>query len=130
DCGGAHGDAIPAGDRPPGQRILVFDRWSTVVFAVVSIAAAVLPDPFELVAVPVSLALFLIGSGAFLWAYLVAISRSRFVEISVGGAFFLAGDVAPRDVARALRLLLGIQIVVAVAVAALRPFPALAPRLP
>lgn len=109
-----------------GERILTLDRWATIVFVVVAVVAGAVPDPLELVAVPVFLALFVLGCGAFLWAYAAAISRSRYDEVSVGGAFFLAGDVAPPSVARLLRILLAVQVVVAVAVAAARPFTALA----
>ncbi|HKE76183.1 MAG TPA: hypothetical protein VKB57_21380 [Acidimicrobiales bacterium] len=109
-----------------GERMIVLDRWATIVFAVVAVAAAVAPDPLEFVAVPVFLALFVLGCGAFLWAYAAAISRSRYDEVSVGGAFFLAGDVAPPAVARMFRILLAVQVVVAVAAAAVRPFTALA----
>lgn len=110
----------------PGSRILSVNRWTTAVLVVVSVVAAAVPDPFEVVAVPVDLAMFALGCGAFLWAYAIAISRSRYDEISVGGAFFLAGDVAPPAVARELRLVLAVQVVVAVAAAALRPFTAVA----
>lgn len=109
-----------------GERVLTLDRWATIVFVVVAVVAGAVPDPLELVAVPVFLALFVLGCGAFLWAYAAAISRSRYDEVSVGGAFFLAGDVAPPSVARLLRILLAVQVVVAVAVAAARSFTALA----
>ena len=59
-------------------------------------AAAVVPDPLEYVAVPLDLVLFVVGCVAFLWAYAVAIGRSRYEAITMAGVFFLAGDVAPR----------------------------------
>lgn len=126
----ASGSGVPDADADAGgaagERMIVLDRWATIVFAVVAVAAAVAPDPLEFVAVPVFLALFVLGCGAFLWAYAAAISRSRYDEVSVGGAFFLAGDVAPPAVARMFRILLAVQVVVAVAAAAVRPFTALA----
>jgi hypothetical protein len=92
----------------------------------VSLAAAALPDPLELVSVPVDLVLFAIGCGAFLWAYAVAIGRSRYETVTMAGVFFLAGGVAPPAAARPLRLALAVQVVVGVGVAAVRPFTALA----
>jgi hypothetical protein len=124
----ASGSGAPGADAggAAGERIIVLDRWATIVFAVVAAAAAAVPDPLEFVAVPLFLVLFVLGCGAFLWAYAAAISRSRYDEVSVGGAFFLAGDVAPPAVARTFRILLAVQVVVAVAVAAVRSFTALA----
>jgi hypothetical protein len=117
------GDATPTG---VGRRILAWSRWATVLFVVVSVGAAIAPDPLERVSVPVDLVLFAVGCGTFLWAYAVAISRSRYEVITMGGVFFLTGDVAPRAVAIELRVALAVQTVVAVGVAAARPFTALA----
>jgi hypothetical protein len=119
----AGGDAAPA---DAGRGIVVWNRWATVLFVVVSVGAAIAPDPLERVSVPVDLVLFALGCGAFLWAYALAISRSRFEIITMGGVFFLTGGVAPKAVAFELRIALAVQTVVAVAVAAARPFTALA----
>jgi hypothetical protein len=118
--------AAHAAEHVPGGRILSVNRWTTGLFVLVSVLAAAVPEPFEVIAVPVDLAMFVLGCVAFLWAYTVAIGRSRYDEVSVGGAFFLAGDVAPPAVARELRVVLAIQVVVAVAAAAVRPFTAVA----
>ena len=122
------GDGERAGERDAaaGEPIVRFDVWATAVFGVVSAAAAVVPDPLAYVAVPLAVALFLVGTAAFLWAYAVAIGRSRFEVVTMGGVFFLGGDVAPARVARTLRRALAAQVVVAVAVASARPFTALA----
>jgi hypothetical protein len=113
-------------DATAGETIVRFDVRATAVFGVVSAAAAVVPDPLAYVAVPLAVALFLVGTGAFLWAYAVAIGRSRYEPVTMGGVFFLGGDVAPAPVARTLRWALAAQVVVAVAVASARPFTALA----
>jgi hypothetical protein len=102
------------------------DVWATVAFTVVSVAATVAPDPLEYVSVPLDLVLFAVGCGAFLWAYAVAIARSRYEALTMGGVFFLSDRVAPTRVARTLRLALAAQVAVALAVAAIRPFTALA----
>ena len=131
--GGAIADA-PDGestaDRPgPVARADLICRvavWATGVFAVVSALAAAWPDTFLPVSVPVDLALFVAGCGAFLWAYALAIGRSRYETVTMGGVFFLSDGVAPPDVTRLLRGALGVQVVAAVAAASVRPFTALA----
>ena len=126
--GGADGDRI--GDRAePGARRDLICRlaiWATGIFVVASALAAAWPDTFLPLSVPVDLVLFAAGCGAFLWAYAAAIGRSRYQTITMGGLFFLGDDVAPLDVTRLLRGALGVQVVVAVTAAALRPFTALA----
>jgi hypothetical protein len=128
-CGGSADDA-QAGDRvEPGAGRDVICRlatWGTGVFVVASALAAAWPDRFLPLSVPVDLVLFAAGCGAFLWAYALAIGRSRYETITMGGLFFLGDDVAPPDVTRLLRGALGVQVVVAVTAAALRPFTALA----
>jgi hypothetical protein len=99
---------------------------STGLFVVVSLLSAALPDTFMPVSVPVDLVLFAVGCGAFVWAYVLAIGRSRYEVLTMGGVFFLGDGVAPPDVTRLLRGALAVQVVVAVAVAAARPFTALA----
>ena len=113
-------------DEGAGEGIVRLDGWATAVFAAVSVVAVVVPDPVEYVAVPVDLVLFVAGCATFLWAYAVAIGRSRYEALTMAGVFFLADRVAPARVTRALRLLLAVQVVAAVAAAAARPFTAVA----
>lgn len=117
---------LDGGDVVAGGGIVRLDVWLTAVFAAVSVAAAVVPDPLQYVAVPLALVLFVVGCVAFLWAYAVAIGRSRYESLTMGGVFFLGEKVAPAPVARTLRISLAVQVVVAVGVAAVRPFTALA----
>jgi nitrogen fixation-related uncharacterized protein len=133
--GAVDDDVVGAVRRPPrawppdegaGEGLVRANVWATLVFAVVSVAAAIVPDPLEYVAVPVDLVLFVAGCSAFLWAYAVAIGRSRYDDLTMAGVFFLSDRVAPARVTRAFWLLLAAQIVVAVATAAARPFTALA----
>jgi hypothetical protein len=72
------------------------------------------------------LVLFAVGFLAFCWSLLRAAGRSRDEELSVAGLWFLAGGSAPRSVQVGLLVPLGIQVVVAVATAAVRPFTPLA----
>jgi hypothetical protein len=122
-------EASTAADTPghgmPDDRIVRIDMWATTVFAVVSVVAAVWPGALA-VALVVDLGLFLVGCGAFAWAYLRAVGRSRDEVVSLGGLFFLSGNVAPVAVKRWLWGALIVQIVVAVATAAARPFSGLA----
>ncbi len=116
----------PPADDGAGEGLVRLAVWATVAFTVVSLAAAVAPDPLEFVSVPLDLVLFAVGCGAFLWAYAIAIGRSRYEALTMGGVFFLGDGVAPPRVARTLRAVLAVQVVVAVAVASVRPFTALA----
>lgn len=107
---------------PDGGRILRFDVYATVVFAVVSLLEAALPEPLVVLSLPLDLVLFVVGCGAFLWAYAVAVGRSRYEALTMGGVFFPGSDVVPAAAVRVLRLCLLAQVVVAVAAAAVRPF--------
>ena len=100
--------------------------WATAVFVVASALAAAWPDTFMPLSVPVDLVLFAAGCGAFLWAYALAIGRSRYEAVTMSGVFFLGEGVAPPEVSRRLWGALAVQVVVAVAAASVRPFTALA----
>jgi hypothetical protein len=127
---GAASDDDRATDRPdPGRGTDLICRvavWATGIFVVVSALAAAWPDTFLPRSVPVDLVLFAAGCGAFLWAYALAIGRSRYDTVTMAGLFFLSEGVAPSDVTRLLRGALAVQVVVAVAAASVRPFTALA----
>jgi hypothetical protein len=118
------------GDATPG-RILIRLSWAgTAVSCVTSIANAVTGDRdhYALSAVP-ALVLLALGSVAFLWAFAVAVERSRTEEIGVGGLFFLEG-CAPRRVQLVMMGSVALQTVVPLAVAIVRPFTAFAVLAP
>ncbi len=98
----------------------------TAVFTVLAVGAAIVPDALAPASAVVDLVLFAVGILAFCWSLLRAADRSREEELSVAGLWFLAGGSAPRAVQRDLLVPLGIQIVVGVATAAVRPFTPLA----
>jgi len=105
---------------------IVNAAWAgTAVSSAAQLAATISPDVFGGLAVVVALALFGIGCAIFLWAYALAVARSRTDEIGIGGLYFLVGT-APKVVAFRLRLALLIQVVVAIASAALRPYTSVA----
>lgn len=109
----------------PGTRIITVSRVGTAVFTVTAVLAVVDRDRFGVVAVAVDLALFFVGCVVFLWAFAIAVGRSRTDAIGIGGLYFLAGT-APKRVQRALMVPFGAQIVVALVTAGLRPFTSLA----
>jgi hypothetical protein len=108
-----------------GGRIITLSRIGTAIFVIAAVAATIFVDELGLVAAVVSLVLFAAGCVCFLWAYGVAIARSRTDAIGIGGLYFLQGT-APRDVQIALLIPLAVEVVVALAAAAIRPFTPLA----
>ncbi len=106
----------------PGLGIVHLGFLGTGALAATSVAAAVLPDTFGVVHAGVSLALFVIGTGALLWAYALGVSRSRTDLVGIPGLFLLAGATAPVAIRRQLRVAVGVQVVVVVVAAAVRPF--------
>ena len=73
----------------------------------------------------VSVVLFLAGCALFMVVLVLAAARSREDAMGMGGLFFLAGS-APATVQRHLLGSLAVQVVVAIAAAALDPFTPLA----
>lgn len=111
--------------REPGRGLIVLDLWSTGIWAAVCVVAAVVTGVMNLVVAIASLVLFAAGIVAFLWAFWLAVQRSREELIGVGGLYFLVG-CAPRSVQRRLMGAFGVQVVVSFAVALAHPFTALA----
>jgi hypothetical protein len=109
----------------PGRRVIQASWVGTALFSVLAIGAAAFPDELAAPSAVFDLVLFAVGFLAFCWSLLRAADRSREEELSVAGLWFLAGS-APRSVQRDLLVPLGIQVVVAVATAAVRPFTPLA----
>lgn len=102
----------------PGLALIRASVAGTLVYAMVAVAATAFIDALGVAVAVVSLALFLGGSVAFLWAYFIAIGRSRTDLIGVGGLFFLAG-CAPRVVQRVMMTSLVAQVVVALVTASI-----------
>lgn len=107
--------------RPSSAWIIRSAYAGTTVFVLTAIASAVALRELNELVVVVSLTLFAIGCGAFLWAFAIAVERSRSDAIGIGGLFFLL-DSAPRSIQLRLFGALTLQIVVAIATAAFRPF--------
>lgn len=93
----------------------------TAVFvAVTGIGVVLFDDLWRGVVVVVDLALFSVGVVTFILGYFAAVARSRTEEISVVGAFLLAGEVAPRSTRLVMWSCLGVQVVVGIAGAVAR----------
>jgi hypothetical protein len=105
----------------PGNRLLVADLVATVVLVVLLVGAVIAPDPVGLVAAAWSLLLFVVGCGLFLWAFAIAVRRSRVDAIGIDGLFFLTGT-APSAVRRRFLVLLAVQSLASIGAAAARPF--------
>ena len=113
-------------EEPPGRRLVQASWVGTAAFTVLAAGAAAVPDVLAAASAVLDLVLFAVGFLSFCWSLLRAADRSREEELSVAGLWFLAGGSAPPSVQRALLVPLGIQVVVAVATAAVRPFTPLA----
>ena len=121
------GDAAPAlvlADPSTGRGIVV-TSWACTGLLAVASAISVGVEALQWVVVPVAIALAALGFVAFVVAYLTAIARSRTDEIAVAGVFLLIG-CAPKAVQRSLLGSMGVQIVVALLAASMRPYTAVA----
>jgi len=114
-----------ADDAHEGAGIVVLSWAGTGVFAAVATVSTLLPDEAGTAAAIVDVALFAVGVVAVLWAYAVAVSRSRTDAIGIGGLYFLAGS-APRTVRDRLLGALAVQVVIALVSASIRPYTAVA----
>lgn len=121
------------------QRVVVtadVDPWAeptvrasvgaTITLTVALLAAVIAPDGMAgTIVVAWSLVLFVAGSIAFLWAFVIAAGRSRDEQVTMAGVVWLT-NAAPAAIARVLRWSLVAQAVVSVTLAGVRPFSAVA----
>lgn len=102
-----------------------FVRWSaatTMVHAVATVVSLAGGDNLRVTLVTVFAGLFLAGIAGCFVAFVIAIGRSRYEEVFLAGAFFLAGGVIESGPRRRLYALLLVQVIVGVAGASLAPF--------
>ncbi len=109
----------------PGTGLIRFSWQATAMFTITAVAAVIGPDWLRWPAVVVALALFAVGIVTMLWAFAVAVRRSRVDAIGVGGLYLGMGS-SPRVVRQHLLGALVLQVVVGIATASIRPFTSLA----
>lgn len=114
-----------ADDAAAGAGVVLLSFAGTGVFAAVATIATVFPDEAARPAAVVDGVLFAIGVVASLWAYAVAVGRSRTDAIGIAGLFFLSGS-APTQVRRRLLGAFAVQVVIAVVTASIRPYTSVA----
>lgn len=118
----------PSEDAAPstaGTSIIAASWAGTAVLALAALAAVAAPDGLAGAYAVLAGLLFVAGSAAFVWAFVVAVGRSRTDQIGVSSLFLLSGS-APRAVRRRLLGALGAQTVVVLAAASVRPYTAVA----
>ncbi len=109
----------------PGRHLLRASLAGTAVQVGLAVPAIVWVDSLGSAYALVSLVLFAGGTVACLWAFWLAVQRSRYETIGVGGLYFLAG-CAPGSVQRVMVGSLSAQVVVGLAAAGVRPYTSLA----
>lgn len=117
----------PVTPAPPGAGagLIAASFAGTGALGVTAIAAAIAPRTLDVPALVVALAMFFTGTGAFAWAYVIAIGRSRTEDIAVGGVYGLAGGSTPAPVRLKLLGSLAAEVALAVVTAAVRPYTSL-----
>ena len=121
----SHESVPPGASSPRGGVLLAFDVWATAGWSALALLAAAFTGVLNLVAAVASLALFAVGIVLFLWAFWVAVQRSREDLMGIGGVYFLSGS-APKAVQVRFLACLAVQVVVSLGVAVAHPFTALA----
>lgn len=115
--------AVP--DERTGAGLVNASFAGTGALLVAVVAGVLAPDDLGEVTAVVSGVLFIVGVVAFLYGYATGVVRSKDETVTLGGLFFLAGT-APRIIRFRMRLALGLQVIVAVAAAGIRPYTAVA----
>jgi len=117
--------AVAFADPSAGRRIALASYAGTGLLLATTLLAVAAPGSLDAPALVVALAMFFGGIGAFAAAYVVAVGRSRELDIGLAGLYGLSGS-APTPVRVRLFGSLGVEVVVAVAGAAIRPATSLA----
>jgi hypothetical protein len=94
------------------------DLVVTGVFVAAAAAGVVDPDTLAWGTAAVSVAMFVAGCVTFLWAFAIAVGRSRMEAVTLGGVYFVSG--APAAARRPLLGALAVQVVVALTAAIVR----------
>jgi hypothetical protein len=108
-----------------GAGIVQASWWGTAAFVVAAAAATIAPDQLANGFALLCGAFFFVGIVVFLWAFGLAVQRSRDDAIGIGGLYFLQGS-APGNVQALLLVPLGVEVVVALVSASVRIYTPLA----
>jgi len=114
-------DDVDASPATVGTTIINLSWAGTAAYAALAVAGTIVPDWFALPTAVLSGVLFAFGCVVFLWAYAVAVARSRTDAIGIGGLYFLVGT-APREPAFRLRLSFAVEVIAAIVSSSIRPF--------
>jgi hypothetical protein len=98
---------------------------ATALLAVTTALGAIAPHALAVPALIVALAMFFGGTAALLWSYLLAIGRSRELQIDVAGLYALSGS-APKRIRVVFLGSVAAQVAIAVGGIAVRPRSSLA----
>lgn len=109
----------------PGAHLVWASLAGTGLQVSLAVPAAVWVDALGPLYALASLLLFAGGTLACGWAFWLAVQRSRYETIGVGGLYFLAG-CAPPAVQRVLMGSLAVQVAAGLAAASVRPYTSLA----
>ncbi|MET0627226.1 MAG: hypothetical protein ABW033_02060 [Acidimicrobiia bacterium] len=113
-----------------GRGIIRFGWFANAVFFVTAVPAAAGVDAFEGVAIVVALVLFVVGMGAFVYAFVVAATRSANGDnVAVANLYFLQGS-APRGVQHQFLAMFSVCLLIAMGTVVWAPFGFLVPMLP
>ena len=104
-----------------GSSILRANEILTTLFVTTAVIAVIaFSNPWKIIAASIALACFSVGVVVFLWGYWSAVQRSRYDNIAVASMYFLTDKCAPKNIARRMNTMLGVQVVVAIATALMR----------
>jgi hypothetical protein len=113
-----------------GRGIVATGWIANALFAITAIPVALGVDDLLGVAITVSLVLFLVSVGVFVYAFAVGLARStRGDNVAVANLFFLQGS-APKPVRRKFLWMFLVCVAITVGTAAWDPFGVLVPMLP
>lgn len=113
-----------------GRGIVLAGWVANALFAVTAIPVALGLDDVIGVAIGVTLLLFMVAVGTFVYAFAVGMVRSANGDnVAVSNLFFLQGS-APKPVKRDFLLLFLVCLAITVGTAAWEPFGVLVPMLP
>lgn len=115
----------PAALQLPIPRLRAMDLAVTLAQAIAVTVAFFSSDAVRNVVAVGCAVVFVVGAALFSWAFMVAAGRSRSEQVTVAGAFFLAGSIGTEDRRWAFGFLIA-QSLIGLAGAAADPYTTMA----